>query len=329
MKTKKNNYGWRKGVAALLLVCFVFSGTLAPSLKPVQADIWGTNIASTFIKQAMEEAMMAIKDAILSAIKQMVIKKISEKINEAIGNMSGGSPIIADYQKFIFETARGEAIFWLDSFFVKVNNTASEGIRKEMRKLEITLQKELDPHVPQFTLDQQVDSDNPYVDVFNQAVGGGKEAYETLVFEGDHYLDIYLDAKKKMAVQAEQAAEGKSAEAQTGGGFQTVTKKKGDKVVVMPGSLMQSTTAEAVVMPFQDIVNAQAIGRLVGAVIATAVIKKVFGEGYVVNDPASDYQQAFQGASLQATQNVIRVGKDKVRNSFNGDEGSDQGSGER
>jgi hypothetical protein len=255
----------------------------------------------------------------------MVIKKISEKINEAIGGISSSSPIIADYQRFIFETARGEAIFWLDSFFVKVNNTASEGIRKEMRKLEITLQKELDPHVPEFTLDQQVDSENPYIDVFNQSVGGGKEAYETLVFEGNHYLDVYLDAKKQMATQAKQAEEGKKTEAQTGQGFKTVTKKKGDKVVVLPGSLMQSTTAEAVVMPFKDIVNAQAFGRLVGALIATAVIKKVFGEGYVVSNPGSEYKRAFQGASLQATQNVIRVGKDKVKSSFRGSEEGDQG----
>ncbi len=272
----------KKITATITIAAFLFV-TIMPTT--VCAEMWGTNIASGLMQQAMQQVFEITRKTVLQTLKKEANNMIKESIEKAVSGSSGESMVISSYEDFIFGAAQVAAENKLEDFFSVIQEGVSTSERDMLRNVEQTISSQLSPGQPEATLHELVDSDDPIGDVFDQTRGGGVGAFLSYQF-GDYNnsTNAYVNAMEVIDNEAMQKAQAQEAEAIAGGGFNTIT--EGNKVI--PGKISQEIVAAAETMPIEMINNAGSLEEVIASFVVSSVTSFVKSGINVVAKPINN-----------------------------------------
>ncbi len=272
----------KKIVASIVIASFLLT-SVTPTI--VHAEMWGTNIASSMMKQVLEQVYLVLRKTILQTLKREANEMIKSSIEKAVSGSSGEPMVVSDYEDFIFGAAQVAAEDTLDDFFSVLQEGVSSEERDMLRNVEQTISKQLTPAIPEVTLREVVDSDDPISDIFNQSKGGGIGALMSYQFGAyNNSTNAYVNAKQIVQSKARQVAEARKTEVLAGSGFNTVV--DGNKVI--PGKVSQEIVSAAEQMPIEMINNASSLEEVIASFVVSSVTSFVKSGINVVTKPINN-----------------------------------------
>lgn len=304
-QNSKKKYYMKKIVAAFLLTTLIFlSGGQA------QAGYWAENYAANIMDTMLDEVLEAFKKVILQQLKQAAGQSVIGRLRSLASGTTGKPGVIADYEDFIFGAAQRNVDNYVTDFFrtMQTGGVSSE-TRSELRMIEIAIRNELEPSMPEDLFEYRINSPTPREDVFDQAVGGGKEEYLALQMGGGHPIDIFFDAENKISAKVEQEQKASTAETIAGGGFPTMT--DGNKVV--PGSVMRDLVASAEEMPIEMINNAGSWQEVIATMAVQSMVSFAKQGIAIVSKPVENKIRRIERNTTNGVKGVL----DQVYNGTN------------
>ena len=298
----------KKIIATLTIAAFLFS-TATPAV--VHAEMWGTNIASSLMKQVLEQVFLVLRKTILQTLKKEANNMIKGSIEKAVSGSSGEPMVVSDYEDFIFGSAQVAAEDMLDDFFSVLQDGATTTERDMLRGVEQTINKQHSPGQPEVDLHDTVNSADPIGNVFNQSLGGGIGALMSYQF-GDYNnsTNAYVNSREKIEQRAEQVAQAQQTEVLAGSGFNTVV--QGSKVI--PGKVSQEIVTAAETMPIEMINNASSLEEVIASFVVSSMTSFIKSGINVVSKPINNEMRKI---SRNIGQNGIKELQDQIKRGIN------------
>lgn len=104
-------------LTSFLLVA-VFLCQAVVSVPQARADMWGANIGSAIMKQAMERINDQMQGMLLGSLKVAAVQLLNNNINQLIGGGSTGQALfITNYETFLYREPMQETNLYMNDFF--------------------------------------------------------------------------------------------------------------------------------------------------------------------------------------------------------------------
>ncbi len=112
-----------KKIAVLFcLMCII----MAP-VQHVRAEMWGTNMGASGMKQGLEEIFEEIKKAINSSVKMMSIKQATSTIEDLLYGGSSSPRNISNFEDFIINDPKNKAVTYGEDFLTSALRGTTSG----------------------------------------------------------------------------------------------------------------------------------------------------------------------------------------------------------
>jgi|GEM_PF-4611541 len=299
---KQKQPRFRKSIAAILIGMMLIT-TSAP--LPVQAGVWGENIASSFLKQVLEVIWQQIKALLFSIAKRVVIELARDAANRLTsGGMNKKPAFITDYKEFLYGVAMDEGLVYMDdllatylggkgsglSYAVSTGNLSGLG-QNYLNYLNLEVKSQFTKDNCKYNLDQY--TSNPVRDL---SKGNYRVLNATVTYPCNNPLGLSLKTRKEVQKKIMNKRELNKTKAIAGQGFTGV---EVDGKTYSPGKVIADMTSEANNLGNSLITDSRDLGELIGA-----------AAGAFVNQAMSNmYQKGFENVSAKLTRELGRADK--------------------
>jgi hypothetical protein len=293
--------------SALLLS---FSFLLVFSAPQAHADVWGTTMAATIMKQAMEKIYDQIQGVLLGSLKVAAVQLLNSQINQLVGGSSGQALFITDYNSFLYQTPRQKTNLYMNDFFTlstrgKSSSSnyisagdVSSGLGGNYTQYLVSMAKQATVNSGTTTIQYDLDSyaSSPST-MFSEGNWRGFNAFFSNPANNPYgYTLLAENAYQKKLAENQKTAE---VQAQSSGGFLPV--QSNGKVIAPAGSI-EAITTRVQNMGNDIIANASNPAEFLSGVVTSTVnqtINRLVQQG--IGQVQSSIQREINNVSSQTS----------------------------